>query len=292
MRRSTGGELTSPDDEPMSIAVVYLARGIGGGRPAAEAFLDTYRANPAGCGHRLVLVTKGWNGQPGIDEVISRASEFSPRVLGLPDDGYDWGAYFRAARCLSEEWLCLLNTHSRLCVPGWLHHLMNAASQRDIGAVGATGSWGTLVPRINRVSPGLLLYPWRYLATIGRFPAYPNPHLRSNALLVRRELFLAFASRSPIPASKREAHMLESGRRGFTQFLIENDLRPVVVGKDGNCYFQDDWMDSSTFRIPGQENLLIMDNQTQNYVHASTRMKRVMEYSAWGRVFTNTVAHQ
>lgn len=270
----------------MSIAVVYLARGIGGGRLAAESFFESYRANPAGCDHRLVVVTKGWSAQPGVDEVIRGASAISAQVLALPDDGYDWGAYFRVAKYLREEWLCLLNTHSRLCVPDWLYLLMAAACKKNVGATGATGSWGTLAPRVRAVSPGLLFYPWRLLTTIGRFPSYPNPHLRSNAFLVRRDLFLAFASQRPIPIFKQDAHMLESGRRGFTRYLHENDFMPVVVGRDGTSYSQEDWIVSNTFRMPGQENLLIMDNQTENYAKATVRMKQIMEESAWGRVFT------
>ena len=41
-----------------SQAVLFLARGIGGGLAATEAFLQSYRVHPAGLAHDLIILAK------------------------------------------------------------------------------------------------------------------------------------------------------------------------------------------------------------------------------------------
>jgi hypothetical protein len=275
---------------PADTAVVYLSRGRDGGRQAAEAFFESYRAHQAGRAHDLIVIAKGWDGIPGLNDVQRWASALSGKMIELPDDGYDLGAYFRLAPQLDDTWLCLLNTHSRIAGDDWLEKLRGAAERHGIGAAGATGSWGTLTPRWHgpgMTLPGLAAWPLRFTASIVRFPRFPNPHLRSNALILRRRLFISFAEAARPPSRKAQAHFLESGRGGLTKFLSRRGLRPVVVGADGRSFAPNDWIASGTFRVPGQPNLLIADNQTETYAAADRRMRRILEFAAWGETLTS-----
>ena len=47
-----------------------------------------------------------------------------------------------------------------------------------------------------------------------------------------------------------------------------------------------DWIASGTFRVPGQPNLLIADNQTETYAAADRPMRRILEFAAWGKTLT------
>ena len=290
-------------------AVLFLARGHGGGVAAWDAFLASYRAHPAGCEHDLVIVAKGWDGVPGFQGVRTQALEVGATLLELPDDGFDWGAYGRAAARLEHRWLCCLNTHSRICAGGWLATLRAAAEQPGVGAAGAAGSWGTNAPVFRFQAPmvadywrrkgalkglaaALRLFLLRYpLASLrdGRFyPGFPNPHLRSNAFLVRRALFSEFLTGKAVPASKRDALVLECGHAGFTRFLEGRGLRAVVAGRDGRSYEAADWMESRTFCVPDPANLLVSDNRTRAYDEAAPLSRRNMERLSWGRTFTAT----
>ena len=291
----------------MTQAVVFLARGEGGGRAAAEAFFESYRRHPAGRPHDLVVLVKGWTGEPGLADVRRWAGQLSAMVIDLPDDGLDWGAYFRAAERLNQSWLCFLNTHSRLRRDGWLDALRRAAEAPGIGAAGATGSWGTLAPNpsamagdladLQAAEPGraaarlkdprhLLRTALGYASAMLHFPTFPNPHLRSNGFLVRRDRFATFAGSRRHPCDKDEAHRLESGRRNLTLFLQARGLASVVVAADGRPFAAADWPASGTFRVPAQPGLLIADNQTEAYLAADRRGKRLMERAAWGNTFT------
>jgi hypothetical protein len=142
----------------MSKAVVYLARGIGGGLALAKAFFEGYAAHPAGVAHDLIILAKGWQGVamdgPAGREALDRlAHAAGATIVDLPDDGFDWGAYMRTVTKIDHEWVCFLNTHSQIEADDWLLKLATAAQQPGIGAAGATASFGTIGPIFQFIIP-------------------------------------------------------------------------------------------------------------------------------------------
>lgn len=284
----------------MTVAVVYVARGDRAGLLSIESFFDAYKNFPAGYPHRLVVIAKGWNNPSGLSRITDLAQSVGADLVKMPDDGFDWGAYMRIAGDLKEKFLCLLNTHSRPRVSGWLAFLRQHASQSDVGAVGATGSWSSMSggwSQFERDAQSMIFYPIRLVRDLSRicryrrsFPAFPNPHLRSNAFMVTRERFVSFAGGRSIPKSKQEAHILESGRNGLSAYLRSLGLRVLVVGADGIAYNPNEWIRSCTFRSPDQLNLLVSDNQTRNYQEAGFYLKRRLENAAWGQVLSLRVS--
>jgi len=294
-----------------ALALVYLARGIDGGAVAADAFLDSYRRYPAGRDHALVVIAKGWDALTGLDALRRQIEPLRGKLIELPDDGFDWGAYFRIAPMLEQASLCFVNSHSRVLVDGWLDALASAAAVAGIGAVGATGSWGTFARRPDELAAELMRRAGDAASggdagaradrgTAARlvsaaqsvlldpfaFPYFPNPHLRSNAFLTRRELFLQFARSSPPIRGKRDTHRLESGRRGFSRFLRARGLDIAVVGADRRAYGEREWLASRTFRMPDRGNLLVADRQSDAYDAAPPPVRRIAERIAWGRSLT------
>lgn len=292
----------------MSQAVIFLARGHGAGLDALRGFLDSYKNYPAGIAHDLIVLKKGWEGVPGSVEVEPLVARHGGRVLELPDDGFDWGAYMRAALLVDHDWLLFLNSHSLAQADDWVRHMRFAAEQIGIGAAGATGSWGTIRPVLRFFWPivhkvaeskGLLKgavaaglsgarFPMNWALKAGRFPPFPNPHLRSNAFLIRRALFLKFVGQARLPRNKHEAFELESGFRGLTRWLASSELEVIVAGIGGGCFKTNDWANSETFRYPGHTNLLVSDNQTRAYDGADSNLKWIMEMSAWGHSWGET----
>lgn len=278
---------------------MFLARGTDGGIDATAGFFDAYRTYPPGCAHHLIVVAKGWEGLNGLADLRRLAADHGGRVVELPDPGFDWGAYMRLVPTLKHEWVCFLNTHSRPRVQGWLKLLWTTANKKElaIGAVGATASWETVLPSLrlpSQATPAsLLLHPLKLCWNIGRvvrnvahFRPFPNPHLRSNAFLIRRDMFIEFCSGRAFPKTKDEAFRLESGRTGLTAYLESRGLQVFVQGANGAAYGKEAWMTSGTFRTPGQPNLLVNDNQTLAYDSAGVQLKCRLERAAWGRAFS------
>jgi len=295
----------------VSVTVAFLARGVEAGLPAVQAFLQSYRAHPAGAPHRLVVLMKGWDGIPGQDEARALAAEAGAEILDLPDDGFDWGAYFRLADVVETEFLFFLNSHSRILRDDWLALLLAQARKPGVGLVGCTGSWASLAPTLglywmpvlDRLRHDRRWWLWIAIGLLGspriavmnlrqrwRFSPFPNPHIRSNALFVRTGLLRDYAKGKGLPRAKRDAHALESGRQSLTRFVGSLGLATLVCGADGTGYPPEDWPASGTFACPGQPDLIVSDNQTRAYDDRSPRLRRDFESAIWGRFLTPDVA--
>jgi hypothetical protein len=259
-----------------NIAVVHLVRQRNGTEPFRK-FLDSYRANRGGVDHELILIFKGFLFGKIPHSYAELLSDIRFRPLFAFDSGFDIRPYFLCARKFQFPYFCFLNSFSVLQDKDWLGKLLDWGSRDEIGAAGATGSWES---HLNNVIQGGLRNA-RVLRKIKRhFHHFPNPHLRTNAFLIRRERFLSV--RHGWLLTKTQAHRFESGRNGFTRQLFDKKLEPVVVGRDGKGYFRDDWPSSLTFRIGDQSNLLVADNKTHQYVLADSFLRNHLSRLTWG----------
>lgn len=116
---------------------------------------------------------------------------------------------------------------------------------------------------------------------VQRFPPFPNPHVRSNAFVIRRRDFLEWSD--SVAADKIACCEFESGWSGMSRRAIERAQRFLIVGANGSAYDVDAWPDSGTFRNVHQHNLLFEDNQTRSYNRMSPRMKELHRWMSWGR---------
>jgi hypothetical protein len=267
------------------IGVVHLVRARNG-VASFERFLASYRANPGGAEHELVVVFKGFRGDGDLAAHDALLAGLPHRRLLLPDEGFDIGPYFRAAEMHGHAHFCFLNSFSRLLDPQWLAKLAEHGRRPGVGVAGATGSWESLVSNAARPGPGRV----PLLGAIGgrlraarlarSFAPFPNPHVRTNAFLVARRTMLGLA-RGPL-RRKSEAHRFESGLDGMSRQLAAAGLALVVVGRDGRGYADREWPSSRTFRLAGQENLLVADNQTGAYDAAGAAEREKLGRLAWG----------
>jgi hypothetical protein len=271
------------------IAVIYIARGGEGGLESAQRFVDSYKARRAGQTHTLKVITKGWRSESELLSLKSLFETTQCEMLPLPDDGFDLGAYFRAASQIETTWILCLNTHSVVHADDWVRTLFDCARTPGVGAAGATGSWESHFNTISR-----LPRPKQALERVKRFadlcwyryhyPRFPNAHLRTNAFMIRRSDFLTFVARARVPPSKAKALILESGRSGLTAFLRRQNLRVMVCGADGNAFSLNEWPASQTYFAGSQAKLLVGDNQTSRYQQADKRTRGGMQLAVWGRI--------
>ncbi|MDX6541666.1 MAG: hypothetical protein QOI71_3276 [Gaiellales bacterium] len=236
------------------------------GTPALERFLASYRAHPAGLPHRLMIVLKGFakpedaSGHLQLLEGIDYDSMF----YALPT--LDLPAYRAAAEALAASHLCFLNSESVLLAPGWLRTLYEAVADPGVGIAGATASY----ERIHSLIP----------ARRRRWPPFPNPHVRTNAFMLSRELLLS--ARWPDVATKARAWELESGVDSLTRHAWSRGLGARVVGRDGTAYRPHEWPASATFRSGAQANLLVADNRTREWDAAGASERAKLTRRTWG----------
>src|SRR5262249_6335021 len=163
---------------------------------------------------------------------------------------------------IGEHMVCFLNTHTEILDTGWLAKLAAVASQSRVGIAGATGSYESL----SRDNPA--------------FPVFPNVHMRLNAFMFPREALLAAGQGQGI-RDKWAARMFESGPSSLSRQILARGQHLMVVGRNGQAYPHDKWPTSDTFRVSGQENLLVGDNQTRFYDRHNWKARQAIAQATW-----------
>lgn len=283
------------------IGVVHLVWAPLGIEPFRR-FLASYRQRRSGAPHSLLVVFNGFRREGELGEFRALLEGLDCRTLFLARPVQDIPAYFAAAREFSCEHFCFVNSHSVLLDDDWLGKL-RAHLRPGVGAVGASGTYESLYTRAQALLPvtpltyvrdtagrlrrgmrpfdaSIYWMRWRFRrACLEGFPPFPNPHLRTNAFLISRELMLRL--KVGRIRSKVEAIMFESGHGGLTRQLAAMSLRALVVGRDGRAYEEGCWRESRTYRSGEQENLLVSDNRTRDYEFADQQTRADLYEASW-----------
>ncbi len=252
------------------ISVVFLVWGPLG-TPTLERFAASYRARSGGTPHRLAVVFNGV--EPSDEDAFQEAlGDLQYESVHLSRRMLDLAAYIAAGRQLDSEYLCFLNSYSELLDDEWLAKMFGHLTTPGVGLVGASGSYESAA-----TNAPLVARPFRRL----QFPAFPNPHIRSNAFMLRCETMLAL-NWSEV-RTKTAAWKLESGVHGISRQVRAMGLRALVVGRDGEAYDSDRYYESNTFRRGRQANLLVADNRTRQFDEANPERRRWLLELAWGK---------
>jgi hypothetical protein len=124
----------------------------------------------------------------------------------------------------------------------------------------------------------------RWMNLLRLFAAFPNAHIRTNGFVLSRQVISRM--KWPPTATKFDAYLLESGRRGVTAQVLRMGLEAVVVGRNGRGYLCKEWHGSGTFWQGNQDNLLVCDNQTRDYELGSPDRRRYLCRHAWRHLAT------
>lgn len=256
-------------------------------------FLESYRLNSGGIPHELIIIFKGFSGADALEEYRGLLKNIPHKELEIPDRGRDLTAYFLAAAAFSYRYFAFLNSFSVLLDPDWLSKLYKYASGDEVGIAGATGTCESLYtnlfstpirfynrPILRRVRALCFPLRWPYFRAL--FPSWPNHHVRTNAFMMRREIFLKIRPRAP--RGKMAAARFESGKHGLTRQILRMGLKTLVVGRNAVAYDKEHWFESNTFWQGRQENLLVADNQTRLYSEGSPEQRRFLSKQAWGKL--------
>jgi hypothetical protein len=243
------------------VGVVYLCRGMDEGwMKAAESFLKSYKEKEAGIDHNLYVVIKGFQFEGDQNAAIRLFKNDADQILHYEDDGFDIMAYIRAAEDIHNNFIFFLNGHSKILRSNWLKYMFLNITRENIFLVGATGSFESI-------------------DSFTGFPRFPNPHIRSNAFMIRRDIFLGLTKNVQIK-DKVDAYRLESGEKSLTR-LAQKLGEVLVVGANGRGYEPKFWHISETFKSGKQQNLMVSDNQTERYIQAPWPLKDIISLTTW-----------
>ena len=257
----------SPEPAGPGLTVVHLVWAPLGVEQLRR-FVAAYQAKPAGQEHRLLTVYNGFAAGADMEKWQAVLADVPHEQLQLASPVLDLVAYGQVVTATDASAYCFLNSYSEPLVEDWLRLLTGHLNDPTIAAVGASGSYES----IHTTSHPLTRFRKR------DFPAFPNPHLRTNAFAARREDLMRVVW--PTIGSKLDALRFESGPQSLTRQLQQFG-RAVVAGRDGHAYDVADWQASGTFRWGEEANLLVSDNRTREYLGATPERRRDLERRAW-----------
>jgi hypothetical protein len=278
------------------IAVIYIVW-LPFGLDPLQSFIESYLKHPAGVEHELTIVFKGEHiTESAIESCYQLLQQKNIQHKALyHSKGLDIDTYFYAASQVSTTYCMFLNSKSMLLSDNWLQKMWAAIQQDKIGVVAATGTYQSHSSAVYTVHP----WKWEHTKTFAEnfrkykvfikafvwwqwwFKLYPNPHIRTNAFLINRGLFLSLTHKPAI--NKFDAYKFESGRMGITNQLLKKGLKPVLINKEGHLFEIKDWYNSFVYRSGSQQGLMISDNQTEVYQNANPEEKRKLTFLSWGR---------
>ena len=295
------------------LCVVHLVRAHNGIEPFRR-FLESYRANPSGIEHDLLIVFKGFAQPQGTAMYRELLAPFRYETLDVSDEGFDITAYFTVVRFYAAEYryFCFLNSYSVILDRDWLKKLHENICKPGVGLVGATGSWQSHGPqsiswwevldvaqqhyRVHAQKPfrtrvilagiGARNYcrsvdTWNLRLLPVYFDPFPNYHLRTNAFIISSQIMKGI--KCPRLRKKMDAYAFESGSAGLTKQILRKGKKVIVAGKDGVGYEKEAWCVSKTFRQSEQENLLVADNQTRDYQFGILERREYLSNITWGK---------
>ena len=284
----------------MNLALVYLSY-IPFGTEYLISFLNSYTNKKAGVEHKLVILFNGHQTEEEIKpflEIVNNSGV--PFEYIVSPEKFDIGSYFYAAANLSTEYIAFVNTYSLILHDNWLLYLYQNLTKTGVGCVSATGSWSdyphndeyrSIIKDFLRLNFSLNQLKKAIFFRFNFFPAV-KPHLRTNAFMIKRTIFLnlKFGLVKPwilntftnYSGTKLKSLCFEHGNTGMTNQIIQLGLRPLLVNKHGAGYEIKEWREARTFWTNDQENLLVRDNQTMKYELADKQRKDELIYAAWG----------
>lgn len=308
-----------------TICIVYLSY-VPFGTDFLKSFLKSYKEHDAGIEHKLIILFNGYNEEKNLIPFIEilNQSSVAYSTIEFPEK-FDISAYFFAAQQQFSDYFLFLNTYSQFLHKNWLLILFNALNNPTVGVVGCTAGWGAfgrdsgvffrvikniytkllnnsdrsvIVDAFGKPTATDISFLKRvfiYCARKLNFSSKENPHLRTNAFMIKRSLFLSLQYQYPIPQfffkwydsgleTKFKTICFEHGIHSMSNQIWKKNLEILVVDKNGNTYKRSQWKESSTFWYGSQENLLISDNQTQFYQNADESEKAKRRYSAWNEI--------
>ena len=187
----------------------------------------------------------------------------------MPETRLDISAYGQIAANWDAPWVAFLNSNREVLHDGWLSKPLAHLVRPGVGLAGATGSY--------EAAPAPLL---RRLLRRGSKAPFPNPHVRTNAFMLERDMARTLDWGDA--RSKHTAWEVENGPRSLTRQVLDRGLEPVVVGRDGNAYPIPQWREADVFRTPEQANLLVADNRTRQFTEADPPLRETLARLAWG----------
>lgn len=213
---------------------------------------------------KIAVVYLNWK-PAGIQPVKDFLDSYVTHPAGIEHDlivhesseGQDIAAYFDIAQSIHHTWVLFLNTYTQILCDDWLGKMAKKATG-NIPLLGAFASW-------EKCPNGTT--------------EFPNPHIRSNAFMIKKEWLFRYPWR---PETKQGCYEFECGKESLTNWIQGFGFRPLLIVQTESLHIRD-WNYANGFRLGNQEALIFSDRQSRYYDNASPEERARLTELAWGK---------
>lgn len=243
------------------IDVVYLAylnEELGYDLEVFEQFVESYKKFSAGIDHNLTILIKKSTPRYFYNRIVDYAKRNNLKYIKLPDEGLDIGAFILAAKELQGEYMFCIGSGMTILCDDWLLKFANAfKNDEKIQLAGAMGSYAQ-----------------------GHSNRFPNPHIRTCAFMMKRDLFLQYSDKCKFPQTKEDTWEIEHGAGSLTNFVLNKDGQAVVVNNEGNVFYPQDWEQAQTY-VALESKAIMDDKWARRYALTDEYLRTKIEMENW-----------
>lgn len=252
-------------------------------------FINKYKKNKAGLKHDLLICFKliEKKNSKKLIQFINK-NLFIKKKFFFDTHRYndfDFGSYYRVSKKYKNHAILFLNSNSFPQKKNWLKILMKHFSKNTL--IGSTSSFSSHANNsfYRKKNQTFFSYLKNIFYSNFLFERFPNPHLRTCNFLIHSNIFNEFMKQSRPIKSKYDAHILESGRKGLTNFFKKTNRKIFVINSDTKKFELENSYQSETFAINNQKKLIICDKHTEIYNKLNDTEKKSMSKRVWGKIF-------
>jgi hypothetical protein len=222
-------------------------------------------------------------------------------VSEVCDEGLDIGAYFLFSKTIEESLVLTMSSSSRFAEGVDFSTLISHFADPKIGLVGAMASresmrsslekarrnrlnkWTNFV-HFERMNSSLIYLSIIFQRTPRKifrsFPKYPNTHIRTTGLIIRRPLLIEIINR--VPRTKFDTLVLESGYESLYRRLQKKGIQSKLY-VDGRLVDPESSEATLTFRSLDSKVPFVFDHWWDHFHECCPETKKILIESTWGR---------
>lgn len=272
------------------VAICYLMRNSKNSFEYLNIFIKSYNLFYPEEAHSLYIIFKGFD-ESKLKQIKKKLANVNFRSIIVPDLNFDLGSYLISSYKINESYILFLNSYSKIEYKDWLKNLFRTIKKPNVGIAGCSASYGSpknlIFPRVYFSITEIVMFPIRVINRVLKSLVYlnfkypPNPHLRTNAFIIKKKIFQNYFLTTGIPIKKTDALKIESGKFSLTNYIFSLGMDVLVVGKNAKVYNKNNWFKSKTFYCCYQKNLMVSDNQTRLFCKLNNPSKLRATYDVW-----------
>ena len=255
-----------------NVAVIYIFRGADiNNVEYLIDFQNSIKKYRTGTEFQLIVAIKGCSKEQ--EDLVKKILNFlDPIYFNCIDHNFDIGTYQEIVQEFDFENFIMMNSSSRPVADNWILEMSNAINSQNTGLVGTMGSLESLaLKKLHGI-----------MVNEDNFNSFPNPHVRTTGIIIKRDIFTRVTENIRIFENKMDAYKFESGKKNLTKEILGLGLKVFIINSEFNLYEINDWQRSKTFRQFNQEKLLIKDKISISYEKLSDNLKFIKTIQTWG----------